>query len=384
LSRLFAAAVWLVALWAFVAPAASQDFETKAERAYLIDAETGAVLFSKNADEPFPPASLAKLMTVEMIFQALEEGRLSFSDTFFVSENAWRTGGAPSGTTTMFAEVNSSVPLDAIVQGIIVQYANDACIAFAEGIAGSEEGFARMMTERARSLGLSQSTFANATGLPADGQKVTAREMTELAVHLWRSYPKHYHYFSQEAFEWNRIFQRNRNPLIRLNAGVDGLGIGYAEGFGYAITVSAARGGRRLFATLSGLASEEERVEETRKLLDWGFNAFEKRRIVAAGDIVGEVSVYGGERRSLGVRTEGSLSVLVPRGQPERISARIVYEGPVPAPVEQGARIGTLQIWIGDTLSQEEPVYAAQSMAQGTLRQRAIGAVRELLVGWMR
>ncbi len=343
MSRLFAAAVWLVALWAFVAPAASQDFETKAERAYLIDAETGAVLFSKNADEPFPPASLAKLMTVEMIFQALEEGRLSFSDTFFVSENAWRTGGAPSG-----------------------------------------EGFARMMTERARSLGLSQSTFANATGLPADGQKVTAREMTELAVHLWRSYPKHYHYFSQEAFEWNRIFQRNRNPLIRLNAGVDGLGIGYAEGFGYAITVSAARGGRRLFATLSGLASEEERVEETRKLLDWGFNAFEKRRIVGAGDIVGEVSVYGGERRSLGVRTEGSLSVLVPRGQPERISARIVYEGPVPAPVEQGARIGTLQIWIGDTLSQEEPVYAAQSMAQGTLRQRAIGAVRELLVGWMR
>lgn len=367
-----------------MAPAASQDFETKAERAYLIDAETGAVLFSKNADEPFPPASLAKLMTVEMIFQALEEGRVSLDDTFFISENAWRTGGAPSGTTTMFAKVESSVPLDAVIQGIIVQYANDACIAFAEGVAGSEEGFARMMTERARSLGLSVSTFANATGLPADGQQVTAREMAEMALHLWRKYPEHYHYFSQEAFEWNGIFQRNRNPLLRLNIGVDGLGIGYAEDFGYAIAVSAARGGRRLFATLSGMASEEERVEETRKMLDWGFGAFEKRRITAAGNIVGEVSVYGGERRTLAARTEGSLSVLVPRGQPERVTARIVYEGPVPAPVGKGAQIGTLQIWIGDMLSHEEPLFAAEAVERGTLSQRAVGAMRELLVGWMR
>lgn len=350
----------------------------------MMDAASGAVLFSKRADEPFPPGSLAKLMTVEVIFEALKNGRLAPDDTFVISENAWRTGGAPSGTTTMFAEVKSSVPLEALLQGIIVQYANDACIAVAEAMTGSEERFGQMMTERARALGLGTSAFVNATGLPAEGQQVTVREMTALALHLWREYPEHYPIFSQPAFEWNRIFQRNRNPLLALDIGVDGLSVGYAEGSGYAITASAIRGGRRLFATLSGMDSETERLEEARKMLDWGFNAFEARRLLAAGEVVGEASVYGGEKGSVTLRTAKPLSMPVPQGDPGRLTARIVYQGPLPAPVEEGEEVGTLQISIDGTLSLEAMLLAGESVAEGTLPRRAFGAVRELLVGWAR
>lgn len=384
LFRIIAAAIWLFAQAYAVSPTASQTFETTSARALMIDVETGTVLFSKEPDTPFPPGSLAKLMTVEMIFHTLKEGQFSFADQIFISENAWRTGGAPSGTTTMFAEVNSSVPLDAILQGIIVQYANDACIAFAENMAGSEASFAQMLNQRARELNLGTIDLANATGLPTDGQQVTARSLTNLAVHLWREYPEFYHYFSQEAFEWNRIFQRNRNPLLRLNIGVDGLGIGYAEEAGYAITVSAVRNGRRLFATLSGLETEAERVEEARKMLDWGFNAFEHRQIVSAAERVGEVNVYGGEKKTVSVRTDGPIFMLAPRGDNAKITAQIIYDGPVPAPIREGERIGTLQIWNGDMLSREAPLFAAEAIEQGTLRQRAVGAVRELLVGWLR
>ncbi|WP_159585807.1 D-alanyl-D-alanine carboxypeptidase family protein [Chelativorans xinjiangense] len=362
----------------------AEPYESKAPRAFMVDAETGAVLYSRNADEPFPPASLAKLMTMEVVFDALKNGRVALDETFFVSEYAWRTGGAPSGTATMFAAVKSSVPLEALIKGAIVQSANDACIIIAEGMAGSEENFAQTMTERARAVGLEESTFVNPTGLPAEGQKVTAREMTLLARHLWREYPEYYGYFSQPDFEWNGIFQRNRNPLLPLEIGADGLGTGFAEASGYAITASATRQRRRVFVTLGGLTSEDERVEEARKIIDWGMRAFAKRALFAAGEAIGEVRVYGGEKSRLAVRAAESLSVLVPLGEPGRLSARIVYQGPVPAPVEEGAEVGTLQIWLGDTLSQEAPLYAAESVAKGTLRQRAVGAMGELLIGWMR
>ncbi|MCT7375397.1 D-alanyl-D-alanine carboxypeptidase [Chelativorans sp. EGI FJ00035] len=374
----------LLAILVFAGPLWAAPFESKAPRAFMIDAETGAVLYSKNADELFPPASLAKLMTMEIVFDALKKGRLALEETFFVSEHAWRTGGAPSRTATMFAAVKSSVPLEALIKGAIVQSANDACIIIAEGMAGSEENFAHLMTERARAIGLEKSTFVNPTGLPAEGQQVTAREMTLLARHLWREYPEYYGYFSQPAFEWNGIFQRNRNPLLPLEIGADGLKTGFTEASGYAITASAARQRRRLFVTLGGLASEEERVEEARKIIDWGMRAFAKREILAAGEAIGEVNVYGGDKSRLAVRTAESLTVLMPLDEPERLSARIVYQGPVPAPVEEGAEIGTLQIWLGDTLSQEAPLYAAEPVAKGTLRQRAVGAVGELLLGWMR
>jgi len=379
--RLVAICILLAAL-APTFPARAQGFETKAAQAFLLDADTNAILYSKNADELFPPASLAKLMTAELLFRALETGQLSLQQELPVSEHAWRTGGAPSGTATMFAAVKSSVPVEALMQGIIVQQANDGCIILAEGMAGSEEAFARLMTQRARELGLSKSTFVNPTGLPAEGQQITAREVALLSQHLWRRYPKYYHYFGQEDFEWNRIRQRNR--VLRLGIGADGLALGFTEGHGYAIAASMERAGRRLFAVLAGIPEEKERPEEARKLLEWGFSAFSKRQLFRAGEIVGEASVYGGARSSVALRTSGPLSALLPTGDSQRYSARIVYNGPVAAPIDEGMAIGTLQIWIDERLSQETQLYAAESVDEGSLRQRALGAVEELLVGWMR
>ncbi|WP_235911952.1 D-alanyl-D-alanine carboxypeptidase family protein [Mesorhizobium xinjiangense] len=364
--------------------ARAQLFQTRAEQAFLIDAGTGTVLFSMGADDPIPPASLAKLMTMEVVFNAVKAGRLSLDDTFFVSENAWRTGGAPSGTSTMFAELNSSIRLGDLIQGVIVQSANDGCIVIAEGMAGSEENFAELMTERARAIGLENSVFKNSTGLPAEGQVVTVRELTMLAQHIWRTYPQFYKYYSQPEFTWNKIRQTNRNPLLKMDIGADGMKTGYTEESGYAIVGSVERGDRRLFAALSGMTSERQRAEEARKLLDWGMRAFERRVIFEEGEVVGQARLYGGAKRNVALTTHGGVSIFLPITNRDRLIARIVYDGPVEAPVEEGKRVGALKVWIGDTLSQETPLYAAESVAAGPVHRRAMDAIEELLTGWLR
>ena len=290
-------AAYLALLAVLVAgPAAAQLFETKAQQAFMVDAETGTVLFSKDADKLIPPASLAKLMTSEVIFNAVKTGQHSLADTFVVSENAWRTGGAPSGGSTMFAELKSAVPLDDLIQGIVVQSANDGCIIVAEGMAGSEEGFAKLMTDRARALGMEKSVFKNSTGLPAEGQLVTVRELAMLALHMWKEYPEFYRYYSQPDFKWNKINQRNRNPLLAMGIGADGMQTGFTEESGYAIVGSASSAGRRVFAAMGGMASERERAEEARKLIDWGMKGFDRKQLFAEDEVVGEASVFGGEK----------------------------------------------------------------------------------------
>ena len=365
-------------------PAAAQLFETKAKQAFMIDADTGTVLFSKDADKLIPPASLAKLMTSEVVFNAIKSGRHSMDDTFMVSENAWRTGGASSGGSTMFAEVKSVIKLVDLIQGVVVQSANDGCIIIAEGMAGSEENFARMMTERARAIGLPNSVFKNSTGLPAEGQVVTVRELALLAQHIWREYPEGYKYYAQPDFTWNKITQKNRNPLLAMDIGADGLKTGFTEESGYAIVGSVARDGRRIFAAMSGMESERERAEEARKLLDWGMKAFEKSELFADGEVVGEAQVYGGEKSGVALKAKGPVAILVPITNRDKMIARIVYEGPVVAPVEEGTPVGALKVWIGDTLSQETPLYAAENVGVGALHQRAIDAITELLTGWLR
>ncbi|WP_019171107.1 serine hydrolase [Pseudaminobacter salicylatoxidans] len=366
------------------APARAQLFETKAKEAFMIDADTGSILFSKNADDLIPPASLAKLMTMEVIFNAIKSGRYTLDDTFAVSENAWRNGGAKSGGSTMFAALKSTIRLEDLIQGIAVQSANDGCIIVAEGMAGTEENFAQLMTERARELGLAKSVFKNSTGLPADGQVVTARELVELSMHLWRDYPEFYKYFAEKEFTWNKITQRNRNPLLAMDIGADGLKTGYTEDSGYALVGSVSRDGRRIFAALSGLTSDRERSEEARKLLDWGMRSFRKTELFADGDVVADAGVYGGAKSTVPLKARGPVSILVPITNRDRLTARVVYDGPIMAPVEEGTQIGTLRVMIGDTLSQETPLYAAASIGKGTLHQRALDAVGELLVGWMR
>ncbi|MER8400988.1 D-alanyl-D-alanine carboxypeptidase family protein [Mesorhizobium sp. M0306] len=367
-----------------LAPASAQLFETKAAQAFMIDAETGTVLFSKDADRLIPPASLAKLMTMEVVFDAIKSGRMTLDDTFVVSENAWRKGGAPSGTSTMFAKLKSTIRLEDLIQGVTVQAANDGCIVIAEGMAGSEANFAAQMTERARQIGLQKSTFVNATGLPADGQQTSVRELALLALHIWRSYPDLYRYYGQKDFTWNKISQRNRNPLLAMDIGADGLSVGASEQSGFGIVGSVSHNGTRLIAAMSGLANDRERAEEARKLLDWGVRSFEKTEIFAKDEVVGEAQVFGGAKSGVALRAKGPVQIFLPITNRDKLTARIVYDGPVAAPVEEGQPVGALRVWIGDTLSQETPLFAAESIGVGSLPQRALDAAKELAVGWLR
>jgi serine-type D-Ala-D-Ala carboxypeptidase (penicillin-binding protein 5/6) len=366
------------------APAAAQLFETKAPQAFMIDAETGTVLFSKDADKPMPPASLAKLMTMGVVFNAIKSGRVTLDDTFVVSENAWRTGGAPSGTSTMFAKLKSTIRLEDLIQGVTVQAANDGCIIIAEGFAGSEANFATEMTDRARQIGLAKSTFVNSTGLPADGQQTTVRELALLALHIWREYPDLYRYYGQKDFTWNKITQRNRNPLLAMDIGADGLAVGMSEASGFGIVGSISHNGARIIAAMSGLKSDRERAEEARKLLDWGVRAFQKTEIFAKDEVVGEAQVFGGAKSGVALRAKGPVDIFLPIANRDKLTAKIVYDGPVAAPVEEGQPVGALRVWIGDTLSQETPLFAAESVGVGSLPRRALDAVKELAVGWLR
>ena len=380
----FAGFLGLALLLLCLTPANAQLFETKATQAFMIDADTGTVLFAKDADKPIPPASMAKLMTMEVVFNAIKSGRLKLDDTFVVSENAWRKGGAPSGTSTMFAKLKSAIRLEDLIQGVTVQAANDGCIVIAEGMAGSEDNFAAQMTERARQIGLKTSTFVNSTGLPADGQQTTVRELAQLALHLWRDYPDFYRYYGLKDFTWNKISQKNRNPLLAMDIGADGLAVGASEGSGFGIVASASHNGTRVIMAMSGLANDKERAEEARKLLDWGARSFEKTEIFAKDEVVGVAQVFGGAKSGVTLKAKGPIDIFLPITNRDKLTARIVYTGPVAAPVEEGQPVGALRVWIGDTLSQETPLFAAESIGVGTLPQRALDAVKELAIGWLR
>ncbi|MER9068636.1 D-alanyl-D-alanine carboxypeptidase [Mesorhizobium sp. M0902] len=380
----FTGLITLCLLMLSLVPASAQLFETKAAQAFMIDAETGTVLFSKDADRLIPPASLAKLMTMEVVFDAIKSGRMTLEDTFVVSENAWRKGGAPSGTSTMFAKLKSTIRLEDLIQGVTVQAANDGCIVIAEGMAGSEANFAAQMTERARQIGLQKSTFVNSTGLPADGQQTSVRELALLALHIWRNYPDLYRYYGQKDFTWNKISQRNRNPLLAMDIGADGLAVGASEQSGFGIVGSVSHNGTRVIAAMSGLANDRERAEEARKLIDWGVRSFEKTEVFAKDEVVGEAQVFGGAKSGVALKAKGPVQIFLPITNRDKLTARIVYDGPVAAPVEEGQPVGTLRVWIGDTLSQETPLFAAESIGVGSLPQRALGAAKELAVGWLR
>lgn len=365
-------------------PAAAQLFETKASEAFMIDAETGTVLFSKDAEKIIQPASLAKLMTLEVTFDAVKSGRIKLDDTFVVSENAWRTGGAPSGTSTMFAKIKSTLRIEELIQGVAIQAANDGCIVLAEGFAGSEANFSQQMTERARKIGLKNSIFVNSTGLPADGQQTTVKDLALLALHIVRTYPDLYRYLGQADFTWNKITQRNRNPLLAMGIGADGLAVGASEKSGFGIVGSAIHGGKRVIAAMSGLSSDRERAEEARKLLEWGLRSFERTEIFAKDEVIGDAQVFGGTKSTVALKAKGPVDIFLPITNRDKMTARIVYNGPLPAPVEEGQPVGALRVWIGETLSQETPLFAAETVNVGSLPKRALDAATELAVGWLR
>ena len=361
----------------------SAAIETVAKQLYLVEAKTGTVLLAVNENQAFPPASLAKLMTVEVVLSALERGEITEQTMFPVTEYAWRNGGAPSGTTTMFAALNSQVPVIDLIRGVVIQNANDGCIILAEGISGSEAQFATRMTARAKDLGLGRSTFGNATGLPGAQSFTTARDLVELSRHIHRTYPQYYPLYSQPDFEWNKIFQRNKNPLLSLGIGVDGLGAGYAEGAGYAAVASVERDGTRLFLALGGLENDRERLDEARRLLDWGLSAFETKILFQAGEVIGQASVYGGQARYIDLVAKEPIDIYVPTDNPERLTGRIVYKWPLRAPVAEGQGVGSLRIFSGDRLVREVDLFTSQPVATGSLSSRATDALLELMFFWL-
>jgi D-alanyl-D-alanine carboxypeptidase (penicillin-binding protein 5/6) len=381
LLAVLAALAWMLLMEAD--RAAAQIFDTKAKTAILVDYDSGTVLFEKNADEPVPPASMAKTMTAEYVFHQLEEGKLSLDDAFPISEYAWRRGGAPSGGSAMYAELGSSPELRYLLRGLIVQSGNDAAIAIAEGIAGSEPAFADLMNRRAKEIGLKDSTFRNANGLHDPEQVMTARDLALLARHIIREYPEYYPIFSEPEFTWNDIRQLNRNGFIKEGLGVDGLKTGFIKESGYSIVLSAVRNEQRLILVVTGLSSERERDSEVKKLLEWGFRSFRQVTAFEEGEVVAEASVYGGEAGRVPLVADGPIRVLIPREAGDTLKARAVYEGPIVAPVEKGVKVGAFKVWQGDRLIQETPLYTAEAVAQGPLHGRALDALGELLLGWL-
>jgi D-alanyl-D-alanine carboxypeptidase (penicillin-binding protein 5/6) len=381
--RFFSALCFTLAAFLLAGQAAAQGFETSARNAILVDADTGTVLYEKEADQPYPPASLAKLMTMEVVFHALKTGHVKLSDTFFVSENAWKNGGASSGGSTMFAQLKSEIALSDLIQAVIVQSANDGCIIIAEGMAGSEIAFAGLMNERARAIGLQNSNFTNSTGLPDPLQYVTARDLAKLARHIIHEYPEFFPIYSQASFTWNKITQNNRNPLLAMGIGADGMKTGYTEESGYSIVGTVKRNDQRLVAVLLGMKTMNERAEESRKMLDWGSRAFQKLQLYAAGEVIGEASVYGGEKSGVGVAGKDPVRIYLPIGFRDKLRAQISYTGPLIPPVEEGAQVATLKVWIGDKLSQETPLYAIESVPRGGLQRRSVDALKELALGWL-
>ena len=363
---------------------ASTVFDTPAKTVILIDETSNSILFAKDANAIVQPASLAKLMTAELVFKGLADGSLNLSQTFKVSENAWRTGGAPSGGAAMFAALKSEIAIKDLLRGLIVQAGNDAAIVLAEGISGSEEKFVVEMNARALELGLASTKFANATGLPDDRAQITMRDMVKLARHVQKTYPNFVGIFAEPEFLWNKINQRNRNPLLNKNIGADGFMTGFTEETGYAIVATAKLNGRRVFLGMGGMESAEQRSVEAQKIINWGLTDFESIEIVPADSQIGLADVYGGMAGEVALKTGAATSVLMPKNRAGVFSARITYRGPLLAPIEKGAEVASLGIWNGEVLTQEIPLYAGSSIEVGPMRDRALGALAELAFGWLR
>jgi D-alanyl-D-alanine carboxypeptidase (penicillin-binding protein 5/6) len=363
---------------------AQGELSTKAKNAVLVDYESGAVVFQRGADELVYPASMSKLMTLAVLFKQMKDGKVKPEDEFLMSENAWRTGGAPSGTSAMFVPINTKATVSDLIQGIVVQSGNDACIAVAEALAGSEAKFAEMMTAEARRIGLPKSTFANSTGLHNPAQKMTARELAQLATYLIREYPEQYKVFAQREFPYRKHKFYNRNPLLSLDMGVDGLKTGHTSEAGYGLVASAVRDGRRLVAVVMGLPNEKERREESKKIIDWGFNSSARFKLFDAGEQVGYARVWGGERFYVPLTGKGDLMVVLPRFPPNpKLRAEIVYQGPLKAPLKKGDQVAMLRVTTPNRAVSEAPLYVAEDVEPGGTLRRGVDTLAVMAVRWV-
>lgn len=366
-----------------VTMAVAQEFDTKAPYAVLMDYESGTILFNKAADERLEPASMSKLMTVAVVFDQLQQKKLGLSNEFFISEYAWREGGAASGGSTMFAELNSQIKVIDLLRSVIIQSGNDAAIALAEGIAGSEPAFAQMMNRLAQEIGMTNSNFVNATGLPDPDQYSTARDLAVVGRFIIAQFPEYYSMFSEPEFTWNKIRQLNRNSLLSLGIGVDGLKTGHTEAAGYGEVVSTDAGGRRLIGVLHGLRSMNERTEEARKLITWGTRGFELIPVYPEGSVVANADVYGGKEPQVPLVGKGKIDLFLPRGAQNCPQATVTYKAPIVPPVARGEQIGQLNVMCNGVVVQVTPLYAGADIEEGDIVRKATDALKELALGWL-
>jgi serine-type D-Ala-D-Ala carboxypeptidase (penicillin-binding protein 5/6) len=344
---------FLLLLW--LSPAFAQDlptFDSQAKQAILIDAKSGAIFYEKDADTAIPPASMSKLMTQAIVFDALKKGSLKLDQEFIISEDAWRRGGGTAGGSTMYAELNSRVKLDDLLHGAIIQSANDACIAIAEGMAGSEQAFAQRMTAKVAELGLKNSTFSNATGLPDPGQRMSVRDLSLLARYIISTHPDYFKIYGQPEFTWNKITQQNRNPLLKEYPGADGMKTGYTKEAGYGLVGTALRDGRRLIIVVAGLNSISDRKVEAQKLLDWGFSQFKTIDLYGQGEIIAKARVWGGAENWVNLVTSGNYKISLSPQEQTNADIKLSYTGPLIAPVKAGTAVGTVRVIVnGATVS---------------------------------
>jgi serine-type D-Ala-D-Ala carboxypeptidase (penicillin-binding protein 5/6) len=354
-----------------LAPLAAGAFETRAREALVIDHGTGMVMLAKNPDTPMPPASMSKLMTLYMLFEAIRDGRVKLDTPFIVSAKAQAMGGS-----RMFVEAGTSVPVEALIHGIIVQSGNDACVVVAEGLAGSEAVFAEQMTRRAGDLGLTNSTFKNASGWPEDGHAMSARDLVVLSRRIIDEFPEYYVYFQETEFTWNGITQPNRNPLLKLGIGVDGLKTGHTEEAGYGLVGSAVQNGQRVIFMVSGLGSERERAEETEAIVKWAFGAFDTVRFYDQGEEIAQADVWLGAAELVPIVAPTTLQMLVPREERPGLKARVVYEGPIEAPIARGQKLATLRVEVPGKEPVDFDLVAGADVARGGLMTRISAAAR--------
>src|SRR5690348_15338706 len=353
--------------------------DVAANTAIALDYDTGVVLYDKDADKRIPPASMSKIMTAYVVYSYLKDGRVKLDDTLPVSEKAWAKH--KTNESNMFVPLGAQVKVEDLIRGMIIQSGNDACVVLAEGLAGSTDAFVEQMNQTAQKLGLKDSHFANVDGLPDPEEYVTAHDLATLATRLIRDFPEYFHYDSEKEFTYNGIKQGNRNPLLYKDLGVDGMKTGHTEQAGYGITVTALRSGRRIIEVLSGMKSMNMRSQESEKLLAWAYREWANYRLVKAGDPIDDAPVWLGTTATVPATVKSDLLVSLPRNARNSMKVSVAYDGPAPAPVQQGQQVGMMQITASDMTPVQVPLVAAKPVEKVSGLSRAALAAGYLLFG---
>ena len=376
--------VLLFLLFVVLSSAPAVALESVAPRVALHDDTTGSLLIARDETKPFAPANFAKLVTAAVVFEALKTGEVTEATLYPVSEHAWRTGGAPARVTTMFAAVKSFVPVGDLLRGLVVDYANDAAIALAEGLSGSEAGFTERMNDYAARIGLKDSRFANPTGYPDPSARTTLSDMLALASHVRATYPDRYALYSQPEFLWNKINQTNKTRFVKELAGVDGMVLAFDEAAGFGALLTAGRGDRRVAVAASGYTSLEDRDKDLKALIEGAFTEYGRFEVYSSGAEIGRVKVFGGNAPEVAVISAGGapVNLTLPTGDRSQFRLAVVYDGPVSAPVKRGAKIGRLEVRVGERLYQSVPLEAAADVERGEIRDRALDGFAEMFAGW--